>query len=140
MVGHRKLPDPLLGKVFNLLSSDLRYTLSFEWSGYGLKCLVTVRLKDQTAWYFPISETGSKCSSVFRQADSNWVIFMELKRKVEYSQTCTFWSSLCFKWYRSLLWTWLGLRYYKFLIATGVTSTSIFKFFKKIFNMCFFDS
>ena len=35
-------PTPLLSKVFKLLSISLRYTLSFEWPGFGLKYLVTV--------------------------------------------------------------------------------------------------
>ena len=33
--------------VFNLLSIGLRYTISFEWSAFGLKYLVTVMLKGQ---------------------------------------------------------------------------------------------
>ena len=69
-----------------------------------------------------------------------WVIFVELKRKVEYSLAYTFWVSLCFKGYRSLPWTWDGVKYYKLSIATGVTSNSIFQLFEKIFNMCLFDS
>ena len=67
----------------------------------------------------------------FWHTDSNWVIIMELKRKVEYSWACTFWASLCFKGYRSLPWSGDGVRYYKLSIATGVTSTSIFLFFFK---------
>ena len=65
--------------------------LSFEWLDFGLKYLVTVMPKSQPTEFkasilnFPISETFSKCSSLFRHADSNWVIIMELKRKVEYS-------------------------------------------------------
>ena len=32
---------------------------------------------------FPISETGSKCNSIFRHADSSWVIIMKLKCRVQ---------------------------------------------------------
>ena len=132
MVSSRKLPNPSLGNVFNLLLIGLQCILSFERSDFGLKYLVTVMLRGQppkfkaSVWNFPISETGSKCNSVFRHADSNWVIIMELKRKVEYSWACIVWASLCFKGYRSLPWTWNGVRYYRLSIATGVTSTSIF--------------
>ena len=132
LVGCRNLLNPSLGNAFNLLMISLRYTLAFEWSDFGLKYLVTAMLKGQPPKFkanvssFSISETGTKCNSVFRHADGNWVIIMELKIKVEYGWTCTFWASLCFKGYRSLPWTWDGLRYYKLAIATGVTSTSIF--------------
>ena len=37
MVGRRKLPDPSLN--FNALSIGVQYTLSFEWTNFGLKCL-----------------------------------------------------------------------------------------------------
>ena len=135
MVSHRKLPDPSLDNIFNLLSIGFRYTLSFEWSDLALKYLVTVMLKGQPpkfkagVWNFPISEIGNKCNSVFRHDDSNWAIIIELKRKVEYIWACTFWASLCFSWYISLPWTWDGVRYYKLSIPTGVMITSIF-FFK----------
>ena len=135
MVIRRKLPDPSLGNVLTLLSIGWRCTISFKWSDFGLKYLVIVILKGPPpkfkaiVWNFPISETGSKCSSIFRHGDSNWVIIMELKRKVEYSWACTCWVSLFFKGYRSLPWTWDGVRYFKLWIATGVTSTSIFLFF-----------
>ena len=118
--------------VLNLLPIDLRYILLFEWSDFGLRYLVTVMLKGQppefkaSVWNFPIYGTGSKCNSVFRHADSNWVIIMELKREVEYSWEFTFWAGLCFKGYRSLPWTWDGVRYHKLSTATGVTKTSIF--------------
>ena len=72
------LPDPSLGSsIFNLLSIGLRYTISVEWSDFGLKYLVTVMLKGQPPKFkdivsnFSISETGSKCNSVFRHADNN---------------------------------------------------------------------
>ena len=40
MVGRRKLPDPLLNHIFNALSIGVRYTLSFQWTNFGLKYLV----------------------------------------------------------------------------------------------------
>ena len=129
MVSRRKLPCPSLSNVFNLLSIGERYTLSFELSDFDLKYLVTIMLKGlppkfrASVWNFTISEADGNCNSVFRHADSNWVFFMELKRKVDYrySWACKFWASL---W--SFPWTWDGVRYYKLSIATGVTSTSIF--------------
>ena len=133
MVSRRKLSDTSLGNVFNLLSIGLRYTLWFEWPNFGLKYLVTVMLKGHppkfkaSIWHFLTSETGRKCNSVFRHADSNWVIIMELKRKIEYSWAFTFWASLCSKGYRSLPWTWDEVTY-KLSIATGVTSNSILNF------------
>ena len=126
MVSRRKLPKPSLSNVFNLLSIGLRYTLLFEWSDFSLKYLFTVMLKGQLpkfkarVWIFPISEIGSRCNSVFRHADSSWVIIMELERKMECSWARTFWAELCLQGYRSL-----PLRY-KLSIATGVTITAIY--------------
>ena len=126
MVSRRKLPEPSLSNVFNLLSIGLRYTLLFEWSDFSLKYLFTVMLKGQLpkfkarVWIFPISEIGSRCNSVFRHADSSWVIIMDLERKMECSWARTFWAELCLQGYRSL-----PLRY-KLSIATGVTITAIY--------------
>ena len=126
MVSRRKLPEPSLSNVFNLLSIGLRYTLLFEWSDFSLKYLFTVMLKGQLpkfkarVWIVPISEIGSRCNSVFRHADSSWVIIMELERKMECSWARTFWAELCLQGYRSL-----PLRY-KLSIATGVTITAIY--------------
>ena len=126
MVSRRKLPEPSLSNVFNLLSIGLRYTLLFEWSDFSLNYLFTVMLKGQLpkfkarVWIFPISEIGSRCNSVFRPADSSWVIIMELERKMECSWARTFWAELCLQGYRSL-----PLRY-KLSIATGVTITAIY--------------
>ena len=39
MGGRRKLPDPLLNRIFNALSIGVHYTLSFQWINFGLKCL-----------------------------------------------------------------------------------------------------
>ena len=40
MVGGRKLPYPSLNHIFNALSIGVQYTLSFQWSNFGLKCLL----------------------------------------------------------------------------------------------------
>ena len=40
MVGRRKLPDPSLNHIFNALSIGVQYTLSFQWTNFGLKCLL----------------------------------------------------------------------------------------------------
>ena len=134
VVIQKKLPDPSLDKVFNLLSIGLRYTLSFRWSDFGVKYVLTAMLKGQppnfkaSVWKFSISETGSKCNSVFRHADSNWVILWNFLFQF-------LWASLCFKECRSLPWTWDRVRYYNISIATGVTSE-----FLKIFDIFLFDS
>ena len=39
MVGRRKLPDPSLNRIFNALSIGVQYTLSFQLTNFGLKCL-----------------------------------------------------------------------------------------------------
>ena len=39
MVDRRKLPDLLLNRIFNALSIGIQYTLSFQWTNFGLKCL-----------------------------------------------------------------------------------------------------
>ena len=40
MVGRRKLPDPSLNCIFNVLSIGVQYTLSFQWTNFLLKCLL----------------------------------------------------------------------------------------------------
>ena len=40
MVGRRKLPNPSLNHIFNALSIGVQYTLSFELTNFGLKCLL----------------------------------------------------------------------------------------------------
>ena len=39
MVGRIKLRDPSLNCIFNALSIGVQYTLSFQWTNFGLKCL-----------------------------------------------------------------------------------------------------
>ena len=139
-INRRKLPDTSLRNVFNLPSIALRFTLSFEWPDFGLKYLVTVIPQKFKAnvWNVPISETGSRCNSVFRHNDSNWVIIMELERKVEYSWAYTFWVSVCFKRYRSLPWTWDGVSI-RFQLQLVWRVRRFFIFFY-IFNMSLFKT
>ena len=40
--GRRKLPDPSVNNIFDVLSIGLQYTLSFKRLDFGLKCLVTI--------------------------------------------------------------------------------------------------
>ena len=39
MAGRRKLPDPSLNRSFNALLIDVQYTVLFQWTNFGLKCL-----------------------------------------------------------------------------------------------------
>ena len=39
MVSRRKLLDPSLNCIFNVLSIYVQYTLSFQWTNFVLKCL-----------------------------------------------------------------------------------------------------
>ena len=39
MVCRRKLPDRLMNHIFNALSIGVEYTLSFQWTNFGLECL-----------------------------------------------------------------------------------------------------
>ena len=54
MVGRRKLPDPLLNHILNVLSIGVQYTLSFELTNFGLKYLII------DAWQGPESSPDSK--------------------------------------------------------------------------------
>ena len=40
MVGRGRLPDPSLNRIFNALLIGVQYTLSFQWTNFGLKCLL----------------------------------------------------------------------------------------------------
>ena len=42
MVGLRKLPDLSLNRIFNALLVGVQYTLLFQWTNSGLKCLFEV--------------------------------------------------------------------------------------------------
>ena len=53
IVGHRKLPDTSLNRIFNALSIDVQHTFSFQWTNFGPKCLLIktwIRSKDQKCW------------------------------------------------------------------------------------------
>ena len=39
MVGRRELLDPSLDRIFNVQSIGVQYTLSFQWTNFGLKWL-----------------------------------------------------------------------------------------------------
>ena len=39
MVGHRKLPNPPLNRIFNALLIGVQSTLSFQLTNFGLRCL-----------------------------------------------------------------------------------------------------
>ena len=72
---------------------------SFKWHDIGLKCLLTITPKGQSLkfkasiWNIPISKTGRNCNSLFKLVDSNLVVIMEQKRRMEYNWTCTVRSS-----------------------------------------------
>ena len=69
MVDRRKLPSPTLKHIFNALSIGVQYTLSFQWTNFGLKCLLmllrhlytpTIRI----SWFYVcIFSFPLKCSS-----------------------------------------------------------------------------
>ena len=48
IVGRRKLPDPSMNIIFNVLSIALQYIVSFKRPDFGLKCLVTITPKVQS--------------------------------------------------------------------------------------------
>ena len=96
IIGRRKLSDPSMNYICNVLSIGLQNTLSFKWPNFGLECLVTITPEGQPLKFnasvlnFPISETGRFCNSLSKVFNSNWVIIIEQKRKMEYSWACTF--------------------------------------------------
>ena len=74
MFGCRKLPDPVLNRIFNALPFRVQCTLSFQWTNFDLKCLFLVLTKlsfwqgdwtlrsalsscgvETVSWYFQIS-------------------------------------------------------------------------------------
>ena len=48
MSGRRKLCDSSINNIFNVPSIGLQYKLSFKWTDFGLKCLVTKTSKGQS--------------------------------------------------------------------------------------------
>ena len=109
MIGCRKLCDSSTNNIFNVLSIGLQYTLSFKWTDFGLKCLVTITSNGQSlkfkasVWNIPNSETGQNCNSLFKLVDSYWVVITAQKRKMEYSWACTFWASQSFSRFQEFL-------------------------------------
>ena len=101
MVDHGKLPYPKVNSKwhFDISLTGLKETLSFKWPDFGLKSLVTISPKVQSlkfkycVWNFPFSKRDRNFNSLFRLADSKWVVITEQKRKVEYSWACTFRAS-----------------------------------------------
>ena len=126
----KKLPDSSLSNVFNFLLIGLQHTLSFEWPDFKLKVS-----HQNSMLVHEIFQFLKQAVSVIWHADSNLVIIMEMKRKVEFSWACTFLTSWCFKGYRNLPLAWDGVRYKKFSIAKSMTHT----IFLKIFNMYLSD-
>ena len=53
MAGRRKLPDPSLNRIFNALSIGVQYTLLFQWTNFGLKCLIMPNIAE---YVFVIAE------------------------------------------------------------------------------------
>ena len=130
---------PTPHRVTLLIFRRLFYDLPCHLNGLILAWRTSLQLcLKGNVWNVPISETGSRCNSVFRHNDSNWVIIMELERKVEYSWTYTFWASLCFKRYRSLPWTWDGVSI-RFQLQLMWRVRRFFIFFY-IFNMSLFKT
>ena len=54
MVGRRKLSDPSLNRIFNVLSIGVQYMFSFQWTNFGLKCLILVADRDLQQFFFII--------------------------------------------------------------------------------------
>ena len=48
IVGRRKLPDPSMNNIFDVLLIALQHALSFKRPDFGLKCLVTITPKLQS--------------------------------------------------------------------------------------------
>ena len=65
MVGRRKLPNPSLNRIFNALSISVQYTLSFQWTNFGRKCLL---------FAFFISNTFFNPASMFPNLFMNWAL------------------------------------------------------------------
>ena len=83
LVDHRKLHDPLMINIFDVLLISLLYTLSFKWSTFGLKYLVAITPKGQflkfkaILWNFSIFQTDKNCDSLFNFVCDNSVSIME---------------------------------------------------------------
>ena len=71
MIGCRKLCNSSMNNIFNILYIGTQYTVSFKWTNFGLKCIVTIMSKGHSlkfkasVWNIPNSETGLNCNSHF---------------------------------------------------------------------------
>ena len=127
LVGHRMLPYSLINNMFDVLSIRQQYTLSFKWSNFRLKCLVTITPKGQSLKFkasvgnFPISEKGKNFNSLFKLVDNNSVIIIEQRQK-EYS------------------WKSFERGFAKYLSILKKTLMSVFFFLLKLFIFDIFTS
>ena len=64
MVGRRKLPDPSLNHIFNVLSTGAQYTLSFQWTDFGLKCLLLQNGSYTFAYFLIVSTIKMKVGQI----------------------------------------------------------------------------
>ena len=55
MVGRRKLPDRSLNCIFNAVSIGAHNMLSFQWTNFGLKCLLPSLTNDFVDLWFDMS-------------------------------------------------------------------------------------
>ena len=71
MFGRIKLCNSSMNNIFNVLYIGTQYTLSFKWTNFSLKCIVTITSKSQSlkfkaiVWNIPNFETGLNCNSLF---------------------------------------------------------------------------
>ena len=76
-----------MNNIFNTLSLGLKNTLSFKWTDFGLRCLVTITSKGlslkfkASVWNIPNSETSQNCESLFRIVDNSWVVIYRTEKK-----------------------------------------------------------
>ena len=108
VIGRRMLSDPSVNDI--LMFCRLVYNIHlFRWPDIGLKCLIIITPNGQSlkfkanVWNIPISETGRNCNLLFKPVDSNWVVVMEQKRKMEFSWACTFQASQGFNSFQGFL-------------------------------------
>ena len=62
MVGRRRLPDPSLNRIFNVLSIGVQCTLSFQQTNFGLKCLIWAILVWSLRVFMFLLSTSEKLS------------------------------------------------------------------------------
>ena len=126
VVGHKKLPDSSLSKFFNFVTISLRLSsylndVIFAWNT-SLQLCQKVSYQNSRLVY-EIFQFLKQAVFATWHGDSNLFITMGLKRKIEYSWKCTFWTSYCFKGCINLSLAWDGVTYNVLLIGTGMTTT-----------------